>query len=386
MGNEIGMIATLEISGSMTATFEDDHCTIQLSVTFKLSISIFAELPPQKTSAPRAPMLGLDTAKYIESKLFELQSIYRDWEKYVSRRGAEISLRTYASMDGVMDELKTIQLEQIEAKNSIERIIAQIYEDMKYASMSADDQTEVLKLLSNCYQAIRDLSISITLGNQFLDMNALVSDECDAIRKDLMTKYSRKKIMSSIKERKRISESIIAKREEVSDLNASYWECEGILSSQQEQKIVEARKKECRMRLMPSLNGLVPFWNGLEESSLRARLCAMQTEIEVLEKRIVELSAEKGMFTKKKAQNAVAEIGKLLETKTALKNELERKLQNREYSVSVNSLKILQPVGESRESEDSQEKLKQISVQLTQVREEIEALVADYAKCAENFR
>ena len=388
MDNEIFAIARVGLSVDVTATFEDDSCVIGISMTFKIDLIIFAGLPESSArAASLAPTLKTNAREYLQDKATILKNIYTGWENYLNNYQNRISGIEFQSMSDVEASLKEIVLEQIDVRSRIERIINDVYSEFKTANLSVEDTEATLKFLSNCYQIIRDLSISVTLGKQTLELNIEPTDGAESIRKELLKNYSKHKIMEKIKKRRSISESIIKKREEVSELKATFFDYEDKLFAADEQNSAAMKKVECRKASMPLVQKAIEEWNALEASSLKTRLDTLNSEIAEYEKKIEELSADKGLFSKKKSQLVIAEINKFLNEARQERDALEKQIANCKYSTTEDQFAYIseaQVEGNSELTKMSKE-MNAIKDKMVKLKGEIEKLLADYETIVKEF-
>ena len=388
MDNEIFAIARVGLSVDVTATIEDDSCVIGISMTFKIDLIIFAGLPaPSERAVSLAPTLRTNAREYLQDKATILKNIYTGWENYLNNYQNRISGIVFQSMSDVEASLKEIVLEQVDVRSRIERIIDDVYSEFKTANLSDEDTEATLKFLSNCYQIIRDLSISVTLGKQSLELNIEPTEGAEAIRKELLKKYSKHKIMEKIKKRRSISESIIKKREEVGDLKATFFDYEDKLFAADEQNSAAMKKVECRKASMPLIKKAIEEWNALEASSLKIRLDTLNSEIAEYEKKIEELSADKGLFSKKKSQLVIAEINKFLNEARQEKAMLEKQIDTCKYSTSEDQFAYIseaQVEGNSELAKMSKE-MNAIKEKMVKLKGEIEKLLADYEIIVKEF-
>lgn len=389
MDNEIFAIARIGISIDVTATIKDDACVIGISMTFKMDLIIFSGLPAASgKSVPKSLTLDSNVKKYLQEKALKLKDIHNEWENYLNNYyDNRLSGKVFGSMSEVENHLKEITLEQIVVRGRIEEIIEEINSELKKATLSEEETELTLKFLSNCYQLIRDLSISVSLGKHTLDMNIAPTDSANSIRKALLRKYAKKKIIEAIKKRRQISESIIEKREEVSELTAIYFDYEDQLVAENERNSAEEKMVQARKISMPLINSAIEDWNSLELKSLKKRLNIINQEIVMYEKRIEELSADKGLFSKKKSQLVIAEINKFLNEARQEKAMLEKQIDTCKYSTTEDQFAYIseaQVEGNSELAKMSKE-MNAIKEKMVKLKGEIEKLLADYEIIVKEF-
>lgn len=388
MDNEIFAIARVGLSVDVTATIEDDSCVIGISMTFKIDLIIFAGLPaPSERTVLRAPTLKTNAKEYLQDKALKLKAIYSDWESYLNNYQNKISGTVFKSMADVEKRMKEIVLEQVAVRGRIEEIIGEVYSEFKTANLNVDDTEATLKFLSNCYQLIRDLSLSFTLGKQTLELNIEPTDGAESIRKELLKNYSKNKIMEKIKKRRTISEAIISKREEVSELKATFFDYEDKLFAADEQNSAAMKKVECRKASMSLVKKAIEEWNALEMSSLKTRLDILNSEIAEYEKKIAELSADKGLFSKKKSQLVIDEINKFLSAARQERDALEKQINSCKYSTTEDQFAYISEAkleGNSELTKMSKE-MNAIKEKMVKLKAEIEKLLAEYETIVKEF-
>lgn len=388
MDNEIFAIARVGISVDVTATFEDDTCVIGISMTFKIDLIIFAGLPaPSEKKVSIAPTLKTNAKEYLQDKAAILKNIYIGWENYLDNYKNRISGTVFHSMSDVEAGLKEIVHEQVDVRSRIERIIGDVYSEFKSARLSEEDTEATLKFLSNCYQMIRDLAVSVTLGKQSLELNMEPTDGAESIRNELLKKYAEHKIMEKIKKRRSISESIVSKRDEIGELKATFFDYEDKLFVSDEHRSAALKKVECRKGSMPLIKKAIEEWNALEMPSLKTRLEILNTEIAEYEKKIAELSADTGFFSRRKSQLAMEEINKFLSASRQERDALEKQIEGCKYSTAEDQFAYISEAQVEGNPEFARlnKEMDAIKEKMVKLKGEIEKLLAEYETIVKEF-
>lgn len=214
--SDIVAIASVGVSIDLTAL--DDGCAIGISISFRIDIVLFEGLPGSYNYKP-SRNYDLNSAKqYMKSCMVKLKKIYEDWESYLQLCQRELQGVVFGSMDDVTAHASKIIIRRNDFVNEIENLIVEIDNEMKkYKNSDGKTKELFLIMLSNCYQAIRDLTVTFNIGEHPLEIDVLMLEELETIRDRYLSNsyYSNMEIMKKIVKRREISERIINSKKSI---------------------------------------------------------------------------------------------------------------------------------------------------------------------------
>ena len=299
------IIALARVDVSVGLSISDDGCSIGIVISFRINILMFASLPNNYSYKPSKTYTDRDANEYLKHCMSKLKKVYTDWERYMNENQESLRGRVFSSLDDVVEDAQKIIIRRKDFEEQIRKLIRDIDAEIpKYSQCSSKVQDSFLIMLSNCYQAFRDLTVTITIGEYSMEMDVVLNDEMVKLRNKYFSdsKYSNSMSMEKIKKRRSLSEQILetqvnrsTKRIEMSDYNAKLADVSQRL---EEAKILDAKAEDVKQMLCESVEQCCADC----KISIDKQISLAKAEIDKLVQKRNELeeTAKKSAFGKKK--------------------------------------------------------------------------------------
>ena len=389
MYNELLAIAQVDVTVGITATIGNNECSLDISITFRFNVFIFEGIPSgyEYNENQYRPEYKIDVDSFVLNKTCELKQAFDEWRAYLEKHQTRVGTKIFGTMEELTEDLKTVCIEQIRVQQEIEHIIKESYERLQETS-STEDKEKLLKLISNCYQLIRDLSVSFHFGGQILELNAEISPEAEDIRKNILKKYKNDKNMPLYIKRKETSEKIIDCNNRISDINANVLEYQNSIDEINGSKKYDLWLCEQKKKSKNIFDEFFAKWDSKNKEAQSKDIAIIEESIEQINKEINLLKEKRNLFNRKKTDCTIEEFEGILAKTMERKENLTKKIsENKILTLQANLEKELQREEDNlnnqyKNLEGIESSLVKEKDKLEAVRKERDDLVAEYEQIA----
>lgn len=369
------------------------------SITIFIGIATYGKLEP---IAPREIIDNVHAEKVLKHNNMELKAISDEWENVLSSERETMSQKVLSTQDELNKAVISLVKKQMDICGKIEDLIINTYEDFEKYKKENDDPTAIdnyLIFISNCYQLIRDFTLTLVFGDAVIENRYSLSDKADRISKELEKKYGKSDLGVKILRRRDKSEEILANRQKIADCQEKIIEAkadlEKGLAETEELKLVVDKEKTLRSVIPDEINTMI---SDLESNNRKLIKALEDRKIQLQKKKdaILEESLQMGLFKRNKKKN----LEKLSEDYDVLMQNTEKRIHNIEEELknlqSIKSdllLKLENTVVESRARyeganrlfEESSSTTERYKLMIIEAEEREKTLYKEYEEIIENW-
>ena len=195
---------------------------IGVSITFDfarscifINISIYGVFAPVEA---RPTYDGAHAASFLKTKNIRLKEICDQWDSFLETEARRINGKGIETQEELNEDIVKIAAKQMETCGEIENILSDAYTDLNKYKATFDDDTVInnyLIFISNCFQLIRDLTMTFAFGNLEIQNRHELNATSKRISEDLTKTYKRRALGKQIMARKDKSEEILNNRAKI---------------------------------------------------------------------------------------------------------------------------------------------------------------------------